>query len=52
MLNEFALMYDVCKLFPLHYIVFKQVSVHLPHELNSEQTFSVFRCRATSVTRT
>ena len=42
MLKEFALMYNVCKLFPLHYIVFKQVSVHLPHELNSEQTFSRF----------
>ena len=25
MLNEFALMHDVCKLFPLHYIVVKQV---------------------------
>ena len=27
--------------FPLHYIVFKQVSSHLPHEANTEQLFSL-----------
>ena len=40
MLNEFALMYALKDQFPLHYIVSKQVSAHLPHEANSEQTFS------------
>jgi hypothetical protein len=29
-LNEFALMYDLKDTFPLHYIVFRQVSAHLP----------------------
>ena len=41
MLNEFALMYDFKDQFPLHYIVFKQLAAHLPHEANSEQTFSI-----------
>ena len=27
--------------FPLHYIVFKQVSSHLCHEANTEQLFSL-----------
>lgn len=31
MLNEFALMYDVRALFPLHYLVFRQVSAHIAH---------------------
>ena len=26
--------------FPLHYIVFKQTAVHIPHEANGEQVFS------------
>lgn len=26
--------------FPLHYIVFKQTAVHIPHEANVEQVFS------------
>ena len=26
--------------FPLHYIVFKQTAVHIPHEANAEQVFS------------
>ena len=30
--NEFALLYKLRNKFPLHYIVFKQVSSHLPHE--------------------
>ena len=38
--NEFALLYDSRVQFPLHYIVFKQVSSHLAHEANSEQLFS------------
>ena len=38
--NEFALMYNVRSVFPLHYIVFKQTASHLPHEGNSEQLFS------------
>ena len=40
-LNEFKLMYRVHAKFPLHYIVFKQVSAHLPHEANTEQLFSL-----------
>ena len=39
-LNEFAMMWELRKSFPLHYIVFKQCAAHLPHEGNSEQTFS------------
>ena len=38
--NEFALMYELRKEFPLHFIVFKQTSSHIPHEWNSEQLFS------------
>ena len=26
--------------FPLHYVVFRQTSAHLPHEANVEQAFS------------
>ena len=26
--------------FPLHYVVFKQTAVHIPHEANVEQVFS------------
>jgi hypothetical protein len=40
LVNEMALMYAVRKDFPLHYIVFKQVSSHLSHEGNTEQLFS------------
>ena len=40
-INEFALLYKLRSTFPLHYIVFKQVSSHLPHEANTEQLFSV-----------
>ena len=39
-INEFALLYKLRSTFP-HYIVFKQVSSHLPHEANTEQLFSV-----------
>ena len=40
LINEFALMYNVKDSFPLHYIVFKQTAVHIPHEANVEQVFS------------
>ena len=40
LLNEFALVYKLRHTFPLHYIVFKQVSSHMCHEANSEQLFS------------
>ena len=34
-LNEFALMYDLKDSFPLHYVIFRQVACHLPHEANT-----------------
>ena len=37
MLNEFQMMWSLRKRFPLHYIVFKQIASHLPHEANVEQ---------------
>ena len=40
-INEFALLYKLRNAFPLHYIVFKQVSSHLCHEANTEQLFSL-----------
>ena len=40
MLNEFQMMWSLRKRFPLHYIVFKQIASHLPHEANVEQYFS------------
>jgi hypothetical protein len=47
MVNHFKLMWDLRKLmwdlrkrFPLHFIVFKQVSSHIAHEANVEQYFS------------
>ena len=40
LVNEFALMWNVKDSFPLHYIVFKQTAVHIPHEANVEQVFS------------
>ena len=40
LLNEFALLHKLRHTFPLHVIVFKQVSSHLAHEANSEQLFS------------
>ena len=36
MVNEFALLYKLRNAFPLHYILFKQVSSHLPHEANTD----------------
>ena len=39
-LNEFEMMWELRKSFPLHYILFKQLASHLPHEGNSENTFS------------
>ena len=40
LINEFKMMWHLRHRFPLHYIVFKQVSGHLPHEANVEQYFS------------
>ena len=40
LLNEFALMYDVRKTFPFHYDTFRQYASHVPHEGDSENTFS------------
>ena len=40
-LNEFALLQAMKDEFPLHHFVFKQVSSHMPHEGNSEETFSL-----------
>ena len=34
------MMWSLRKRFPLHYIVFKQIALHLPHEANVEQYFS------------
>jgi hypothetical protein len=40
LLNEFAMMWELRKRFPLHFIVFKQTDCHLSHEANVEQVFS------------
>ena len=41
MLDEFSLMAAMKAEFPISHFVFKQTASHLPHEANSEQTFSV-----------
>eukprot|EP00966_Prymnesium_polylepis_P086516 2002415-Prymnesium_polylepis.1 len=40
LVNEFALLWNLKDSFPLHYVVFKQTAVHIPHEANVEQVFS------------
>ena len=40
LLNEFALLWSLKNTFPLHFIIFKQTAVHIPHEANVEQVFS------------
>ena len=40
MLNHFQMFWELRDQFPLHFIVFKQVSSHIPHEANVEQYFS------------
>ena len=40
LLNEFALLWSLRNAFPLHFIIFKQTAVHIPHEANVEQVFS------------
>ena len=41
MVNHFyKLMWDMRLRFPLHFIVFEQVSSHIAHEANVEQYFS------------
>jgi hypothetical protein len=43
LLNEFKMMWELRKFFPLHFTVFKQTACHLAHEANVEQVFSVTR---------
>ena len=43
LINDFALMYNLRDSFPLHFVVFKQTAVHIPHEANVEQVFSTSR---------
>ena len=40
LINEYALMWHLKDSSPLHYVVFKQTAVHIPHEANVEQVFS------------
>ena len=40
LINEFALVWNLKDSFPLHFTVFKQTAVHIPHEANVEQVFS------------
>ena len=40
LVNEFDLIHSVRQEFPLHYTLFRMVSVHIAHEANSESTFS------------
>ena len=40
MVNHFKLMWDMRLRFPLHFIVFEQVSSHIAHKANVEQYFS------------
>ena len=40
LLNEFKMMWKLRHRFPLHFIAFKQMACHLPHEANVEQYFS------------
>lgn len=40
LVNECLLLYKVRHKFPLHYKLFRQVSSHLFHEVNTEQLFS------------
>ena len=40
LLNEHKMMWHLRQRFPLHFIVFKQIGSHLPHEGNVEQYFS------------
>lgn len=41
LVNEFKLVYSVREELPLHHLLFKQVSSHLGHEANAEDTFSL-----------
>lgn len=41
LVNECALMWEMRNRFPLHFILFKQLGGHLPHEANTESTFSM-----------
>ena len=39
LLNEFKMFWHLRHRFPLHFLVFKQIACHLPHEANVEQYF-------------
>ena len=41
LVDEFKLLFSVRKELPLHALLFKQVSSHLAHEGNAEETFSL-----------
>ena len=41
LLNEFALVFFLREQFPIHYLLFKRLAAHLPHEGNAESTFSL-----------
>lgn len=41
LVNEFKLMFSVRKEFPLNFFVFRQTCVHIGHEANAEDTFSL-----------
>jgi hypothetical protein len=41
MLNEFQLLFSLKNEFPLHFFVFRRTCVHIGHEGNAEDTFSL-----------
>lgn len=41
MINEFKLHFSLRSEFLLHFFVFRQTCVHIPHEANAEDTFSL-----------
>ena len=41
LLNEFKMMWELRARFPMHFLVFKQMACHLPHEANVERRFSI-----------
>ena len=51
LLNEFKMMWRLRHRFPLHYVVFKQLACHLPHEANDTSS-STSPALATSLTPT
>jgi len=41
MINEYKLLFDMRQEFPLHFFLFRQTCVHIAHEANAENTFSL-----------